>query len=195
MLGMMGLMVLTGCGRSSPVAYFTLHPTPAWGTAETLPPDMALVVGPVMIPAALDRQLIVTRDAHDNPRFSEYHRWAAPLQKNIAAVLAQNLGSRLGTQRVTPYTAEDIFPVTHRIVISINRFDGALQNHCVLDATWSIKKIGRQAPLEIRRTIINQPLPSADYTGLVGAQSKALASLAEEMATAIFEVLRKNAGN
>ena len=188
MLAMMGLMMLTACGRSSPVVYYSLHPAPAEtaAAAEKLPPDMAVSVGPVMIPAAMDRQLIVTRDTHDNLRLSEYHRWAAPLQKNIAAVLAQNLSSRLGSQRVTAYMAEDIFPPTHRIVVNINRFDGRLENNFVLDATWSIKKIGHEPPLVIRRTTINQPLPSAGYDGLVTAQSKALAILSDKMASAIL---------
>ena len=192
---MMGLMVLAACGRSSPVAYYTLHPTPTAGAAQTLPADMAICVGPVMIPSALDRQLIVTRDAHDNPRLSEYHRWAAPLQKNIAAVLAQNLSSRLGSERVTAYTAQDVFPPTHRIVVNINRFDGGLDKDFVLDATWSLKKIGRQPPLEIRRSTIRQPIPAADYNGLVAAQSKALALLSEKMAAAILELAGKSAAN
>ncbi len=195
LLGIAGLMVLTACGRSSPVAYYTLQPTATAGAAETLPADMAISVGPVMIPEALDRQLIVTRDAHDTLHLSEYHRWAAPLQKNIAEVLAQNLSHRLGSQRVTAYTAEDIFPPTHRIVVGINRFDGTLENHFVLDATWSVKKIGRQKPLAIRRTTISHPLQSADYRGLVAAQSKALASLSEKMAAVIMELAQKSGDN
>ncbi len=195
LLSMMGLMLLTACSRSLPVKYYTLHPAPAASMVDTLPPDMAIVVGPVIIPSALDRQLIVTRDAHDNLRLSEYHRWAGPLQKNSAAVLAQHLASRLGSQRVTAYTVEDIFPPTHRIVVSINRFDGGLEGNFVLDATWSLKKIGSKPSLQIRRTTIDQPLSSPDYDGLVAAQSKALASLSEKMAAAILELAGKSAGN
>ncbi|MGD8283632.1 MAG: ABC-type transport auxiliary lipoprotein family protein, partial [Desulfobacterales bacterium] len=61
---------------------------------------MAIAIGPVTIPAALDRSQIVTRDGTNKIRLSENHRWAGPLQQDIAAVLADNISGLLKSERV-----------------------------------------------------------------------------------------------
>jgi uncharacterized lipoprotein YmbA len=189
---LVGVMMLTACGRTPPAKFYTLQPVQQSSMGRSLPADVGLAIGPVEIPAAVDRTEIVTRDAGNEVSFSQYHRWAAPLQQSIASVMAQNIGTLLGTERVTPFTRENIFRPTHRVVININRYDSQLSKEFLLDATWSIKDLsGNKQPLLIRNSIIREPLATAAYEELVAAQSKALAALSEEMAKAILELVQK----
>lgn len=185
-----GVMMLTACGgRTPPAKFYTLQPVEQSSTGKSLPLNVALVVGPVAIPAALDRMEIVTRHAENEVSFSEYHRWAGPLEQNIAAVIAQNVGTLLDTERVTPFTHENIFQPTHRVVININRYDSQLAKEFLLSATWSIKDLNGNKLLLIRNSITREPLASAGYEELVAAQSKALAALSQEIAAALIEVV------
>ena len=187
-----GVMMLTACGgRSAPAKFYTLQPAKQSSTGKSLPLDVTLAVGPVAIPAALDRAEIVTRDADNVLSFSEYHRWAGPLEKSIALVIAQNIGTLLETERITPFTRENIFNPTHRVVININRYDSQPAKEFLIDATWSIKNLNskKHNMLLIRNSTIRESLASAGYEELVAAQSKALAALSQEIAAGIIEVV------
>lgn len=185
-----GVMMLTACGgRTPPAKFYTLQPVEQSSTGKSLPLNVALVVGPVAIPAALDRMEIVTRHAENEVSFSEYHRWAGPLEQSIASVIAQNIGTLLETERVTPFTHENIFQPTHRVVININRYDSQLAKEFLLSATWSIKDLNGKKLLLVRNSITREPLASAGYEELVAAQSKALAALSQEIAAALIEVV------
>jgi hypothetical protein len=184
-----GVMMLTACGRTPPAKFYTLQPVQQSSLGKLLPADVAIAVGPVAIPAAHDRQEIVTRDAGNEVSFSEYHRWAGPLQQSIASVIAQNIGTLLGTERVTPFTRENIFRPTHRVVININRYDSQLPREFLLDTTWSIKDIQGNQTLLVQGSIVRKPLASSTYEDLVAAQNQALGTLSEEIAKAFIELL------
>ena len=185
-----GVMMLTACGgRTPPAKFYTLQPVEQSSMGKSLPLNVALAIGPVAIPAALDRAEIVTRDAGNEVSFSEYQRWAGPLEQSIAAVIAQNVGTLLETERVTPFTDDNIFQPTHRVVININRYDSQLAKEFLLSATWSIKNLNGNKLLLIRNSIIREPLASAGYEELVAAHSKALAALSQEIAAALIEVV------
>jgi uncharacterized lipoprotein YmbA len=143
----------------------------------------------VAIPTAVDRAEIVTRDAGNEVSFSEYQRWAGPLSKSIASVMAQNIGTMLDTERVTPFTRENIFQPTHRVVVNINRYDSQLSKEFLLDATWSIKELKGSKLLLVQNSIIRESLASSTYEGLVAAQSKALAALSQKIAAALLDVV------
>ncbi len=185
-----GVMMVTACGgRTPPAKFYTLQPVEQSSMGKSLPPDVTLAVGPVAIPAALDREEIVTRDAGKVLSLSEYHRWAGPLNQNIAAVIAQNLATLLETERITPFTRENIFKPTHRVVININRYESQLAKEFLIDATWSIKNLNGNKLLLIRNSTIREPLASAAYEKLVAAQSTSLAALSQEIAAGLVEVV------
>ena len=185
------VMMLTACGgRTPPAKFYTLQPVQPSSPGTSLPEDVAIAVGPVAIPEAHDRQEIVTRGAKNEVSFSEYHRWAGPLQKNIAAVLSQNIGALLGTERITPFTRENIFRPTHRVVININRYDSQFSKEFLLETTWSIRDIQRNQTLLVQGSIVRKPLASSTYEDLLAAQNQALGALSEKIAKAFIELMQ-----
>ena len=78
--------LLTACSSTPPVRYYTLGPlnpaSPAIGSGP------GLVVGPVGVPATIDRLLIVRQVDGARADVSDGHRWAAPLKTEIARRLA-----------------------------------------------------------------------------------------------------------
>jgi uncharacterized lipoprotein YmbA len=189
-----GVLILSACGgRTKPAKFYTLQPVEQSSTGKSLPLYVTLAVGPVAIPAALDRAEIVTRDADNVLSFSDYNRWAGPLDTDIATVMAQNIATLLESDRITPFTLENLFfQPTHRVVIIINRYESQLAREFLIDATWSIKDLKSSKLLLIRNSTIRETLASADYEELVAAQSKALAALSKIIAEAVLESVLEN---
>ena len=85
-----------------------LHPQRGPRRPPRRHPNVSVAVGPVSVPAAVDRPQIVVSTGPNQVRLDEFNRWASPLQNNIARVVAENLVAMLGTPRVTlfPQTLE-----------------------------------------------------------------------------------------
>ena len=91
-------MVVAGCA-SAPSRFYTLNSTAtAEGGAES---SYSVIVGPVSIPAEVDRPQFTVQVAPNRVAVDEFNRWAAPLNENIARAVAGDLSALLGTPRVT----------------------------------------------------------------------------------------------
>ena len=89
--------VVAGCGSTPTSRFYSLSAA----TEPTAPSsNLSIAVGPVSVPAVVDRPQIVVNVGPNQVRLEEFNRWAAPLQNNIARVVADNLVLMLGTPRV-----------------------------------------------------------------------------------------------
>src|SRR5205823_6032560 len=69
-------------------------------TADGAPPaSYAVVVGPVSVPASVDRPQFVVQVAPNRVEVDEFNRWAAPLDDGVARAVAGNLATLLGTPK------------------------------------------------------------------------------------------------
>lgn len=194
-LGLFGLgllILLSGCiGRSSPeVSYYSLlsmeHLGHQMSMTETA--DFALGIGPITIPDSLKRAQIATRDADNRYRFSEFHRWAGVLEKDIAMVVGDNLGAMLGVEKVAFYPWLHHFQPSHRVVLDIVRFDGTLEGEVVLSVRWAIVDAEGRDYLAGGKSVYRQAVASQAYKDLVRAESLLLMELSREMADAIKQL-------
>ncbi len=87
-----------GCASTPASRFYTL--SAASGPAAPSS-NLSIAVGPVTVPAVVDRPQIVVNVGPNQVRVEEFNRWAAPLQNNIARVVADNLVQMLGTPLVT----------------------------------------------------------------------------------------------
>ena len=84
-------LVLSGCMRSRPARFYTLHPVlthlPAATAAESVvADDMLLGVGPVRVPGYMERGQIVTRLDRNEVKLSEFNRWADTVSERIPGI-------------------------------------------------------------------------------------------------------------
>jgi uncharacterized protein len=113
------LILVAGC--ASPASrFYTLS---AASTPATTSSDLSVTLGPVSVPAAVDRPQIVVRTGPNQVRMDEFNRWAAPLQNGIARVVAENLVAILGTPSVTvsPLTLGE--GADYRVALEVQRFE------------------------------------------------------------------------
>jgi len=182
-------LALAGCsGVSDPTKYYVLSPVPSapHDAAPAAVSSAGVGVGPVSVPGYLARLQIVTRGASDEVEIAMYHRWAEPLESGIAQVLAANLATQIGSERVAvfPWRGVAARALDYQVAIMVLRFDGSPGRQATLDARWRI--IGRDGrELALKRSTLSEPITGEGYQPLVVGMNRLLATLAQEIATEI----------
>jgi uncharacterized lipoprotein YmbA len=117
-------------------------------------------------------------------RLEEFNRWAAPLQNNIARVVADNLALMLGTGRVTLWTQASSADPEYRGVIDVQSFYSAPGEAAVLDALWSVRRM-KDGKAATGRTTAHETVQEKSYEALAAAHSRAAARLSRDIADAV----------
>jgi len=171
---------LTACSSTPPVAYYTLNTLPEMQQeipAAVMDDTLAIGVGPVEFPKFLDRPQIVTRKSQNQIEVSEFHRWAGSFPGDFSRVLAKNIATLLPWSRVEIYPWEDTFSPIYQVKLEVEQFEGQLGERVLLNVTWSVAEQENEGV--VRTSLIEEPVSSEDYDGLVEAKSKALATLSQ----------------
>jgi uncharacterized lipoprotein YmbA len=71
--------------------------------------------------------------------------------------------------------------------LEVNRLDGTLGQNALLDARWTLLADKGKRIVVRKNSTISEPVSGGSYEGLVLAQSRTLARLAQEIARAILE--------
>jgi uncharacterized protein len=175
-----------GCA-SAPARFYTLASTAAADGAPAA--RYAVIVGPVSVPASVDRSELVVQVAPNRVEIDEFNRWAAPLNDGIARAVAGDLAVLLGTSDVAVAPMANFKPA-YRVTINVQRFD-SIQNEAVfVDAVWAVRQT---AGGETRsgRSVARETLQGEGFDALAAAHSRALATLSADIAAAI----RSDAGD
>jgi uncharacterized lipoprotein YmbA len=187
------LVTLTAAGcASAPSHFYTLNSTATPAGAPGA--SYAVVVGPVSVPAEVDRPQFTLHVAPNRVAVDEFNRWAGPLNNNIAGVVAGDLSALLGTPRVAAAPLANFDPA-YRVTLDIQRFDsmrgetkkkgGALTNGAVVvEAVWVVHKVTGGAARS-GRTVSREPAQGDGFDALAAAHSRALAKVSADIAAAI----------
>ena len=188
---LLGLTGLAGCFRSSPPdQFYMLRAEDAHGGNRQVGAGPLLGLGPIRIPAYLDRPQIVTAASGQEYHLSEDHRWAERLDDNVARVTARNLTNDLPGVRIVmhPWPREPKPDV--QISLTLQEMHVDARGQARMSALWSLRVEGQ----ETRHFQFNCNLPASvsDYAVMVEAQSQCLARLNRDMAREVADVPGKN---
>jgi uncharacterized lipoprotein YmbA len=177
-----GVVAALSASCASPDArFYTLStvPTPTAATS-----NLSVAVGPVSVPAAVDRPQIVVTVGPNQVRVDDFNRWDAPLQNTIARVVAENLVALLGTPRVTMSPQSLAAGVDYRAAIEVQRFESTLGDTATVDAVWTVSRT-KDGRSQTGRTTAREPAPQRSYDALAAAHSRAVARLSRDIADAV----------
>lgn len=180
------LALVAGCA-SPPSHFYTL--TAAAATAAPVRSDLSVAVGPVSVPASVDRPEIVVTEGPNQVRLEEYDRWASPLQDEISRTVAENLVSMLGTPHVTQTPQTLSADAGYRVLIEVQRFDSTPGQSGELDAVWTVRR-AKDGRSRSGRTTVREPITGAGYDALAAAHSRAIARLSQDIADAVLTLAR-----
>ncbi|MBK4738465.1 PqiC family protein [Noviherbaspirillum pedocola] len=186
-LGVALSVALSGCGSSPPQRFYTFDaPNPA-EPAATAHAAYSVSIGPVMVPALVDRPQLVLSTWPNRVQLAEQSRWAEPLKDGIPRVIAADLAQLLPGANVTPYTQAAISHPDYRVQLDVRQFESAPGSAASIDALWvvNVEKDGRQIT---GRTVQREAVSGNDDEALVAAHQRALQAVSRDIAQAIAGV-------
>jgi len=170
--------------RPDPSRFFTLS-----AVAES--PDgaaasgLAVGLGPVRVPAYLDRPELATRVASSEVSFSPNERWAEPLSTSLRRVLAQNLATVLGTEDVVLFPWPAGTPIDWGVTVDVIRFERTTNGQVEVAARWAVREKGSGRIRIARETRHAQQVSGSGTAAAVDAWNEAIAALSGDIAGAI----------
>jgi uncharacterized lipoprotein YmbA len=173
-------LIAAGCA-SAPSRFYTLNSTV---TRDGTPAaNYAVVVGPVSIPALVDRPQFTVQVATNRVEINEFNRWAEPLNDNIARVIAGDLATLLGTSQVATAPLANFDPAW-RVTIDIQRFESVRNKSVLIEAVWVVRRAAGGAA-HPGHTVASESAPGDGFDALAAAHSRALAKVSGDIAAAI----------
>ncbi len=182
LIGIVPIVVaVASCSASPPARFYTLDST---ATPNGMPAARATVlVGPVAVPASVDRPEFVVRVAQNRVEVEEFNRWDAPLDDAIARAVAGDLSIQLGTANVTAAPLANFTP-DYLVTINVQRFESIWHQSALVEAVWSIRKTAG-GDVRSGRTVAREAVQGDSFDELAAAHSRALAKLSADIAAAI----------
>jgi uncharacterized lipoprotein YmbA len=180
------LATVAGCASTPPSHFYTLSAT---AKPAAMSSSVSVSVGPVTVPAVVDRPEIVVRTGPNEVWLDEFNRWASPLQDNLGRVIAENLVAMLGTPHVTVFPQTEGVGADYRVAIQVQTFQSALGEAATLDAVWTVRR-SKDGKSEAGRTSVREATQGKGYDALAAAHSRAVAQLSRQIADAILAIER-----
>lgn len=176
-------LLLAACGTTPPVRYYTLGPLPPAPASAPTANGASLVVGPVSLPAAVDRLHLVRETGGARAEVSDEHRWAAPLKTEVARRVAVEVARRTPYARAVPWPQASQGDPDFALPIDIVRFDAEGFGRVTLEAVWSLRQHGQT--VVSRRFAATETIQPADWDGLAAAHGRLVDALAADIAAAL----------
>lgn len=176
----------TACA-SPPSQFYTLNSTTSVAATVSVAAAatiLSVAVGPIAVPAVVDRPQIVLSVGANQLRLDEFNRWAAPLADNITEVLIANLTKELGTAQIWAHAQMALANPDFQVIVDVRRFHSLLGDAAEIDALWTVRPAAGGAS-KTGRSQVREPTSGSGFEALVAAHSRALARVSADIATAI----------
>jgi len=186
------LTLVAGCTFLSPrpdlSRFYTLSTRVPGASALTAGDEgLSVVVGPVSLPAYLDRNEVAVRVSPSELKYAPTDRWAEPLLQNFTRVLVEDLGKALGSERVASVATAPTVTPNFWVEVVVVRFEASTDGSAQLTARWAVRDTAYKI-LVIRQSQHAKQSTVATTEGGVQALSAALSDLADEMAATLREL-------
>ena len=181
------LLIFSGCavGTSKSSTLYLLKALPESEATALEQGGVSVEIGPIIVPAYLDRTQIATAGDDHKLYMDEFNRWAEPLKDGFGRVLAENLAILLKTANVYSYPQRRNASIDFHVEITVSRFFAEAENTALLVAYWSIIGNDGQSVMSRKRSSITRKVASPELEAIVAAQNKTLQELSREIAAEI----------
>jgi uncharacterized protein len=186
-------LLLSGCSsllapRRDESKFYVLSPLPeSEAPAGANASALAIAIGPVRFPDYLLRLQIATRANSNRINYSEFDRWAEPLETTFVRVLSQNLSILLGTSRVVEVPGFALAKYDYEIPMQVMQFECDATGTAHLAARWRVERGtgGKVLSAKESRITTNPAVGASGTEACVSTLSHALADLSREVAAEV----------
>ncbi|POA97007.1 hypothetical protein C2134_18820 [Chromobacterium sinusclupearum] len=175
---------LGGCA-TPPARFYGLDA--ASGPAAPSRLGQRVLLGPVTLPAALDRPQLVLDNDEGELSLQEFARWSAPLDRLLAQNLALGVSRHSGLASVYAYPQPGMDGGELRYVLDVRRLSLQPGRQVALEAVWQLQNVADGKVLAGGSFSRAQPVTAADAPTLLAALRTLLDGLSLDMAAPLRE--------
>jgi uncharacterized protein len=185
-------IAIIGCSSSPKTSYYQLSsdPIPLMAANSN---SVSVMVGPLTLPASMDRPQLVMQSGANDVQIYEYHRWAGSLKGDAGRVIAANLAVSLSTPNVWNFSQSTQNQFDYQVLIDVQSLELSPDQNIVLDVLWTIKpnaqnmqnglpKKALNANTMMGRSLVREPLEDKGFDEFVAAQSRAFRKVGGDIA-------------
>jgi uncharacterized lipoprotein YmbA len=177
-----GLMMLLLNACVSPRERYYLLEQSAPERSIAIAKRSTVLVGPVVIPAEIDRPQIVVRKGPDEVAFNEQERWAVPLKEALPRMIAGELSRRGKNTRFVPIGSGVASTAKAQLAIDFIRFEASYEAGATVALHWVYRASAMNlTPLE-GDVVARSPVETQSIEGLLEALRRATTETADAMA-------------
>jgi len=184
-------LAIAGC--ASPASrFYTLDASMPGGmgaarstaVAAARTPGIGVTVGPVAIPAVVDRPEMVITIGPNEVWPDEFNRWAAPLPDAIGLAIVGQLTVLLPSPYVTLLSQSPGVLADVRVAVEVQRFESVPGTYALVDAVFTVRN-SATGRTHTDRTTAREATADRSYDALAAAHSRAVARLSRDIEAAI----------
>lgn len=180
LLLMMSAVSFAGClGRSPEVEHFMLGTAEAADQAASgFGSDLAVLVGPVRLPAYLGRPQIATLEDGGEVELDEFNRWLGGFEENFLRSIALGLARSLHSIKVAIHPSSAPFAFDYRVQLHVDDFVFVSGRDVVrARIRWALAREGSKTPPGLFLMEVSIPVGEASTRGRVAAHEAVIAEL------------------
>jgi len=175
-----------GCiGRSPAVEHFILGSEAVPDTSLDSGSAVSILIGPVRLPAYLDRPQHARLRAGGQVELDEFTRWLGGFEGNFLRGLGLEVARQTGSARVSTYPAKAPFPLDVKVRLHVDDLIVVDGQTLRVRIRWAVVRTGSEAPAELYAMDESIALASDSNEAVVAAHDAVLADLAGRIVAAI----------
>lgn len=185
----LGLAGLAACSHT-PMQFYMLNAETglsADGVGAPLPIGTTLGLGPIHLPAYLDRPQLVTALSEHQYALDDNQRWAERLDENVSRALVQSLSRQLGLGQVLRYPWPQKQIPDYQVSADILELHQTASAQSQLILQWQLKKSDQ--PILNKRFECHEAAQN-QAEAIVAAQSRCLSRFSQEISEQIRHAAR-----
>ncbi|MBW7565641.1 membrane integrity-associated transporter subunit PqiC [Chromobacterium subtsugae] len=177
-----GMLLLALAGCASPQARFYSLESASAASGEPAQFGKRVMLGPVSLPAALDRPQLVLDDGGGRLRLQEFDRWSAPLDRLLAQSLTLAVSRRSGVASVYAYPQPTMDGGDLRYALDVRRLSLQPGRQAALEVVWQLQGVSDGKLLAAGSFSRSIPLAAPGVDAALAGLQSLLDALSGEMA-------------
>ncbi len=171
-------------GKTKSSQFYVLDATIS-PTEQKADNNVSLAISQVIVPGYIDRPQIITKTASAEIKFSEYNRWAEPIDSMFLRVLTQNIKTLTNSDQITshPWSPEQTFEFILRT--KLIKFENNEAGDALLVVNWILVKKHDESTPRANFSEFRASASNGSYAARVAALNDTLSQFSREIANQI----------
>ena len=167
-------------GKTKSSQFYVLDSTISPTEQET-DNDVSLAISQVLVPGYIDRPQIITKTASAEIKFSEFNRWAEPIDSMFQRVLTQNIKTLTNSDQIVSYPWGPELKFEFTLRMKLIKLENNEAGDALLVVNWILVKNNGESTPRANYSEFRASASNSSYAARVAALNDTLSQFSREI--------------